>query len=321
MRRYQATSRALLALAMLLVGCISGKTPPTPSARVTVAADTYVLGLSSSVALACDANTPEFGRCDVGTGGDVATYAAELGWVPNLAADLPAFRIDATEVSNAQYAFCVDSEACSEPAYTEAAGIVDYYHGSANARLPVVWVSWKQAAAYCAFVGGRLPNEAEWEAAARYGATEAEQFPWGVQKVDCVEPSDPDHVPFKGCHGPHAVGTAAKDRTNKQVYDLASNVREWVADGWRGDAYCEKCTRVGDTCSECASAGCVQGCGGIDICPAKAAYSPVDGSADSAWVVRGGSFKFNRCFHRIFVRQRETVAREDLGFRCAYAER
>lgn len=320
MMRCGAMIGVVLPLALLVAGCISGKTPPTPSVKVTIAAGTYTLGLSD-VALACDVSTPELGRCDVASSSDSAAYAAQLSWVPNVSADLPAFRIDATEVTNAQYALCVDSEVCSEPAYTEAAGIVDYYRGAATAELPVVWVSWKQAAAYCAFVGGRLPNEAEWEAAARSGATGG-PFPWGSQPAACVDPADPNHVPFKDCHGPHAVGTAMQDRTPKQVFDLASNVREWVADGWRSDAYCDRCTRLGNTCSECAASSCAKGCNdAVDICPAKSAYSAVDGTQDSAWVVRGGSFRFNRCFHRIFVRQRETVAREDLGFRCAYAER
>ena len=84
--------------------------------------------------------------------------------------ELPAFYIDATEVSNARYAEFVKGTGRT-PASV---------HGSPN--LPVAGVTYRDAEAYCAWAGRRLPSEQEWEKAAR--GRDGAIYPWGNQPLD-----------------------------------------------------------------------------------------------------------------------------------------
>jgi formylglycine-generating enzyme required for sulfatase activity len=69
--------------------------------------------------------------------------------------DVDTFELARTPVTNEQYQqFVDDTEATGPPRWP------------APADHPVTFVDWHEAAAFCAWAGGRLPTEAEWEKAA-----------------------------------------------------------------------------------------------------------------------------------------------------------
>lgn len=84
---------------------------------------------------------------------------------PAVWAQVSGFRIDRTEVTQAQYARCVEAGSCTPPNDVNV-GCETIYNPTASPNHPVVCVSYDQASNYCRFTGARLPTEAEWELAA-----------------------------------------------------------------------------------------------------------------------------------------------------------
>lgn len=124
---------------------------------------------------------------------------------------------------------------------------------------PVVQVSARDAEAYCADHGLRLPSETEWEYAAR--GTDGRRFPWGdapprhdegsaranFGTVECCAPSAAD-----GFRKTAPVGSYPAGISPFGVFDMAGNVWEWTSTpfpgrlehrvirggGWGNNPYC-----------------------------------------------------------------------------------
>jgi formylglycine-generating enzyme required for sulfatase activity len=197
-----------------------------------------------------------------------------------------AFRIDRREVSNRDHLRCVQDGACAPP---RIAGV--------DARLgqgdhPVAGVTQGEAQRYCAWLGGRLPTEAEWERAAR--GNSKRRFPWGLYWNSRV-----------ANHGLLGVGRGAQDgydyaapvlafpdgRSAYGLLNMAGNVWELTADRYGREYYAH-----------------------------SAQIDPQGASEGDEVVLRGGSWRSPA--YTLRVTQRAALKRSDTqpdaGFRCAY---
>ena len=126
---------------------------------------------------------------------------------PKAKLELPAYYIDKTEVTNAQY----------------QALVKDHKFPAGQEEFPVTGVSWNDAVRFASMSGKRLPTEREWEKAAR--GTDAREYPWG-----------PNYDPAL-CNGldqnkeaPVRVSQYIGGMSVYGCMDMAGNVVEWTQD-------------------------------------------------------------------------------------------
>lgn len=206
---------------------------------------------------------------------------------------LPAFDIDAFEVTNAEYAAF---------AARPASGVKAPYHWGGptppvgKERLPVYNVTWHDAVKYCAAAGGRLPTEAEWERAARGDVADLD-YPWGNDYLDDAKaaPAAPGaaravrHAHSGASTGPLPVGSYAANRFG--LFDVSGNLWEWTADWYDLNYYSES--------------------------PVDSPTGPHTGLYK---VIRGGSWadtetRLGTVYYRNFTAP--DTAQPTIGFRCA----
>jgi sulfatase modifying factor 1 len=200
------------------------------------------------------------------------------------------FDLDRTEVPVRRYARCVTAGACSPPSYPS--GDVRYD----SPELPVTHVRWEDAVAYCTWIGGRLPTEAEWEMAARGRVARA--FPWG----DLYNPHLLNHGAWAddptdatdGFVGLAPIGSFPDGATATGLLDMAGNASEWVSDWFDLDEEGYGYGRV------------------AQVNPKGPAFGA------HGHVIRGGSYQRAAHWQRTAARRPWAFAARDVGFRCAY---
>jgi formylglycine-generating enzyme required for sulfatase activity len=139
-----------------------------------------------------------------------------------------AFELAAYQVTNAEYKSFLEATKASPPPFCNDA---NFNHP----KMPVVAVSWHEAAAYCDWLSRatgkhyRLPTEAEWERAARGGVEDA-LYPWGDAGPEAV----PDYAQ-RWKNGPEPVGLYAPNAYC--LYNLGDNVHEWCSDWYDAGYY------------------------------------------------------------------------------------
>ncbi|MFZ6027185.1 MAG: SUMF1/EgtB/PvdO family nonheme iron enzyme [Chloroflexota bacterium] len=210
---------------------------------------------------------------------------------------LDAFVMYRHEVTNAMYQACVKAAACSSPRTYSSPSAGLYFTNSSFNDYPVIYVTHGEAAAYCEWVGGRLPSEAEWEKAAR--GEDGRLYPWGN------DPLDETRANFCGQDCPHdsanadlddgypdlaPVGSFPAGASPYGVMDMAGNVLEWTADWYQADYYA--------------------------VSPAENPEGPASGSKHP---IRGGSWFNDQSGLRTAARasMNSGDAADTLGFRCA----
>lgn len=196
------------------------------------------------------------------------------------------YYIDKYEVTNSNYAECVNAGACNLPSNT------GHYSDTNYLNHPVTYVTWDDAEDYCSWEGKRLPTEAEWEKGAK-GTSGTRIYPWGNAEPTC------SLLNMNGCVRNTTVVGSYPDGASLPygLTDMAGNVVEWISDWYASDYYSSH---------------------PVDSWPSNPT-GPPEGTLK---IIRMGSFESGAQNNRSSLRQgtSPTTSHYDRGFRCAMSQ-
>ncbi|HPS31159.1 MAG TPA: SUMF1/EgtB/PvdO family nonheme iron enzyme, partial [bacterium] len=145
------------------------------------------------------------------------------------------FMMDIFEVTNSDYAKCVESKACVPPLKNRSLTEINYYGNPLYDNYPVLYVNQYEAQIYCNWLGKRLPTEFEWMKAAWDGTEKT--YLWGEEVPTYTNYYARTTTGFSGAVGYDVVevGTFPIDKTVSGIMDMSGNVAEWTTSEWSYD--------------------------------------------------------------------------------------
>ena len=260
MKKFKYTVFAVLLFSLLISACANKETDELVQStdQTNFKTDSVVAGALSNQKVRKEDGMVQVevpaGEFTMGTSMNTLKFAIEQSTTcPNCVADwystevpghqvtLDAYWIDKYEVSIENYVAFLNANNFQNETqvedYINLSGddriyLLDkWYFGEGFGSYPITDISQEGAQAYCEWVGGSLPTEAQWEKAAR--GTDRRLYPWGNEA-----PENSQWLNFNNnLRGTVPVNNYENVESPYGTVNMAGNVWEWTADYFYTNAY------------------------------------------------------------------------------------